>query len=45
MLLISSSSLCAPSSRHTRHRSIPALRGYVREGTVFVNNASARLGL
>ena len=31
--------------RHTRHRSIPVLRGYIREGTVFVNNASARLGL
>jgi integrase len=31
--------------RHTRHRSIPVLRGYIRAGTVFVNNASARLGL
>jgi integrase len=31
--------------RHTRHRSIAVLRGYIREGTVFVNNASARLGL
>ena len=31
--------------RHTRHRSIAGLRGYIREGTVFVNNASAWLGL
>jgi integrase len=31
--------------RHTRHRSIVVLRGYIRAGTVFVNNASARLGL
>jgi integrase len=31
--------------RHTRHRSILVLRGYIRGGTVFVNNASARLGL
>lgn len=31
--------------RHTRHRSIAVLRGYIREGTVFMNNASARLGL
>ena len=31
--------------RHTRHHSIPVLRGYIREGTVFENNASARLGL
>jgi site-specific recombinase XerD len=31
--------------RHTRHRSIPVLRGYIREGTVFLNNASACLGL
>jgi hypothetical protein len=31
--------------RHTRHRSIPVLRGYIWEGTVFVNNGSARLGL
>jgi integrase len=31
--------------RHTRHRSIPVLRGYIRSGTVFVNNASAPLGL
>jgi integrase len=31
--------------RHTRHRSIPVLRGNIREGTVFVNNASAQLGL
>ena len=31
--------------RHTRHRSIAVLRGYIREGTVFMHNASARLGL
>jgi hypothetical protein len=31
--------------RHTRHRSIAVLRGYIRAGTVFVNNASAQLGL
>jgi integrase len=31
--------------RHTRHRSIPVLRCYVRDGRLFVNNASARLGL
>jgi integrase len=31
--------------RHTRHRSIPVLRGYIRAGTVFVNNASSRLEL
>ena len=31
--------------RHTRHRSIAVLRGYIHKGTVFVNNASARLGL
>jgi hypothetical protein len=31
--------------RHTSHRSIPVLRGYIREGIVFVNNASARPGL
>ena len=31
--------------RHTRHRSIAVLRGYIRSGTAFVNNASARLGL
>jgi hypothetical protein len=31
--------------RHTRYRSIVVLRGYIRAGTVFVNNASARLGL
>ena len=31
--------------RDIGHRSIPVLRGYIREGTVFVNDASARLGL
>jgi hypothetical protein len=31
--------------RHTRHRSIAVLRGYIRAGSVFTSNASARLGL
>jgi site-specific recombinase XerD len=31
--------------RHTRHHSIPVLRGYIRAGSLFVSNASARLGL
>lgn len=31
--------------RQTRHRSIAVLRGYVREGSVFIGNASAKIGL
>jgi hypothetical protein len=30
--------------RHSRHRSISVLRGYIRAGTVFVNNSSAWQG-
>ena len=30
--------------RHTHHRSIAVLRGYIREGTVFMNNAFCAAG-
>jgi integrase len=31
--------------RQTRHRSVAVLRGYVRHGSVFRNNASGAVGL
>ncbi len=32
-------------ARQTRHRSISVLRGYVREGSIFTRNPSAKIGL
>ncbi len=29
----------------TRHRSLPVLRGYIRRGSLFSDNAAARVGL
>ena len=30
---------------HSRHRSLPVLRGYIRRGSLFIDNAAAKVGL
>jgi len=32
-------------ARLSGHKSLPVLRGYIREGSLFTNNAAAKVGL
>ena len=32
-------------ARQSGHKSMPVLRGYIREGSLFTNNAAAKVGL